>query len=283
MIFIVIPVFNRWNYTRECLLSLRKQDYDNYKIIIVDDGSTDGTSDYLKKDFPEVITIPGDGNLWWTAATNLGVDFAIRNKVLNEENFVLTLNNDTLVPSNFLTNILSGYYKAPKQSLIGATAINAKNGEVYYRGEKIKWFLEASTFFSDKAQKPNNGLQEVTVFPGRGLLIPVNVFEKIGLFDAKNFPHYAADYDFSLRSTKAGFGLYCSWDAVVEIFPDESGSVQLIKKKTVKNYFEHILGIKGAANIVVFVKYAFKHCPLYALPFFLTIGLVRRLFGYFIN
>lgn len=283
MIFIIIPVFNRWDYTRECLLSLRKQDYNNYRIIVVDDGSTDGTSDYLKKDFPEVATIQGDGNLWWTAATNLGIEYATKNKVLNEENFVLTLNNDTLVPSNFLASILSGYHKAPKPSLIGSTAIDAKNGKVYYRGEKIKWFLETSIFFADKEQKPTNGLQEVTVFPGRGLLIPIDVFEKIGLFDAKNFPHYAADYDFTLRATKAGFGLYCSWDAVVEIFPEESGSVQLVRKKTVQNYFGHILGIKGAANIVVFVKYAVKHCPFYALPSFLTIGLVRRLFGYFTN
>lgn len=283
MIFIVIPVFNRWVYTKECLLCLQKQDYTNYKIIVVDDGSTDGTANYLQQEFPNVIVIKGDGNLWWTAATNLGVVFAQKNKVLNEENFVLTLNNDTLVPTNFLTNILSSYRKAAPFSLIGATAVNAKNGQVYYRGEKINWFLESSTFFVSQTDRPENGLQKVTVFPGRGLLISLEVFDTIGLFDEKSFPHYAADYDFTLRANKAGFGLFCSWDAIVEIYPDESGSVQIRNKKTVKNYFEHIFGMKGAANIVTFVKYTFRHCPFYAIPFFLTIGLSRRIFGYFIK
>jgi GT2 family glycosyltransferase len=74
MIFIVIPVHNRRDFTRECLLSLRKQTYKNFKVIIVDDGSMDGTGDMIEKDFPEVIPLKGDGELWWTGATNMGVE-----------------------------------------------------------------------------------------------------------------------------------------------------------------------------------------------------------------
>ena len=54
MLFIVIPVFNRWAFTQACLLSLRQQTQPSFRIIVVDDGSTDGTGERLRHEFPEV-------------------------------------------------------------------------------------------------------------------------------------------------------------------------------------------------------------------------------------
>ena len=63
MIYIVIPVFNRKQFTKDCLDSLRKQTDKRFKVVVVDDGSTDGTSDMLKEEYPEVHILYGDGNL----------------------------------------------------------------------------------------------------------------------------------------------------------------------------------------------------------------------------
>lgn len=69
MIHIIIPVHNRLNFTIDCLNSLKKQDiYNQFNLIVVDDGSTDGTSEYLKKNFPEVKILNGDGSLYWGGA-----------------------------------------------------------------------------------------------------------------------------------------------------------------------------------------------------------------------
>ena len=65
-LFIVIPVHNRKHFTRDCLLSLRKQTFQNFTIIVIDDGSSDGTGEMIQKEFPEVVLLHGDGNLWWT-------------------------------------------------------------------------------------------------------------------------------------------------------------------------------------------------------------------------
>ncbi len=91
MIYIIIPVFNRKNFTRKCLISLRNQSLKNFKIIIIDDGSTDNTSEMLKNEFPEVHVIIGDGNFWWTRSINLGVKYVLENK----GDYILLLNNDT--------------------------------------------------------------------------------------------------------------------------------------------------------------------------------------------
>ena len=72
MISIVIPVHNRREFTRQCLACLAVQTYRNVQTIVVDDGSTDGTDIMISQEFPDVVVMRGDGNLWWTEATNWG-------------------------------------------------------------------------------------------------------------------------------------------------------------------------------------------------------------------
>ena len=70
MVYIVIPCFNRKKLTRGCLQALENQTYKDFKVIVVDDGSTDGTANMITREFPETILLFGDGNLFWTGATN---------------------------------------------------------------------------------------------------------------------------------------------------------------------------------------------------------------------
>src|SRR6185295_5128576 len=102
-IYIVIPVHNRKTFTRDCLRSLENQTVANHhRIIIVDDGSQDGTDEMLSIEFPDVIVLSGNGNLFWTAAINLGIRHALS---LGAE-YVLTLNNDTAASETFMEQML---------------------------------------------------------------------------------------------------------------------------------------------------------------------------------
>ena len=102
MIYIVIPVFNRKHFTKDCLISLRNQTYKYHKTIIVDDGSTDGTKQMLESEFPEVIVLSGDGNLWWTKSINMG----IRHALSLGADYIMTLNNDTIATPDFLEKMM---------------------------------------------------------------------------------------------------------------------------------------------------------------------------------
>lgn len=278
-IYIIIPVHNRKEFTKDCLLSLIKQTYKDFKTIIIDDGSSDGTAEMLANEFPEVHVIKGDGNLWWTAATNHGVKYALENNA----DYVLTLNNDTIATEDFLEKMIYWAAKTPN-SLLGALALNARTEEIIYGGEIINWKFANSKFLLDILPREKwHGLHEVTHFPGRGLLIPIEVFSKVGLYDEKHFPHYAADYDFTHRAIRAGFKAYCNFDAKLFIYPEVSGDAENRKKKSFKNYYKHLFGIKGGGNLRVFIKYAIRNCPPKYLPFFIPIGLIRRIFGYLIK
>ena len=79
MINVVIPVHNRINYTIDCINSLKQQDcVERIKIYVVDDGSTDNTTEIITKKFPDVKIFNGDGTLFWGGAVNYGIDQVIK-------------------------------------------------------------------------------------------------------------------------------------------------------------------------------------------------------------
>lgn len=278
-LFLVIPVHDRINFTIACLESLSKQTVKGFHIIIIDDGSTDGTGECIRENFLDVIILRGDGNLWWTAATNRGVEYALR----HEAEYIMTLNNDTLPLPDFIEKMLFWAAKMPN-ALLGALALDAETKEVVYGGEIINWKTGKFPPLTTERDGENlHGLHIVTHFPGRGLLIPADVFRKIGLYDQKHFPHYAADYDFTHRAARAGYKILCNYDAKLLIYPDASNSVKMRKNKCMKNYLTHLFGINGGGNLLVFTFYAIHNCPTqYLIPFWVQ-GFIRRVIGYWIH
>lgn len=277
MIYLVIPVFNRWNFTDQCLEKLSNQTNKNFRTVVVDHGSTDNTALHIANKYPDVILLSGDSFMWWTAATNFGIKYA-----LNEgADYIITINNDTVPNLDYIEKLYNHIEQYP-DVLIGASAFDASNGKVIYRGETLNWFVESSRKNVCDAQRPDNGLFRVSHFPGRGLLIPSKVFSAVGLFDEVKFPHYMADYDFTLTAARKGFDIYCSYDAMIGIWPEASGANQLKGKKSLQSYKNHLFGIKGGANLPLFYKYVFRHCPYYALPSHLTLGTLRRLIGFWV-
>jgi GT2 family glycosyltransferase len=275
-LFIVIPVHNRREFTRNCLLSLRQQTFRDFATVLVDDGSLDGTAGMLREEFPEVVVIPGDGNLWWSRATNTGVRYALENGA----HYVLTLNNDTIAPLDFIEKLISASEQKPN-ALIGALAVDAHTGQVIYGGEIVSWKTCTFTNLADRLGSGDlHGLHQVTLLPGRGLLVPCDVFNRVGFFDAQRFPQGMADYDFTLRAARAGYGTLCNCDARLLIYPEESGDVRFRRTRSIRNYYSHLFGKKGGGNLGIFWKFAFRNCPRNVLVPFLVVGVLRRIVGY---
>jgi GT2 family glycosyltransferase len=276
---IVIPVFNRKQFTKDCLISLDKQTRPADCIVVVDDGSTDGTSDMIKQEFPKVFVIRGTGNLYWTAAINLGIRYALNHGA----HYILTLNNDTVATPSFVENMLAGA-SADGHALFGALDIDMKTKKPYYGGELFDWKTGKSTFLLNVLPgREQRGLHEVSLFPARGLLIPRKVFDVIGLFEEKKLPHYMADYDFTLMARRHGFRLYCNYDAALYTYPSEGGDHKIRKKKTLRAYFDHLFSIKGGGNLRNFTIYTLRNCPPAQILPALISGYARRLAGFWVK
>jgi len=279
MLYIVTPVFNRVDFTRNYLYALKRQTVKEFKIIIVDDGSEDGTSDMIKDEFPNVIILKGNGNLWWAEATNVGIRYALKNNATS----IMMLNDDTVPETDYIEKMLHWQKNYP-YALLGAFAISADSKKAIYAGQiRNYWTGKSISILNSLKENEMSGLKEVNIFPGRGLLVNVKVFENIGLFDSKNFPQMVADMDFTTRAYNAGYKIYCNLDAKILIYPDESAGIKLIRDKNIKNFYLHLFSIRGAGNLIWLYKYAFKNIVFYKLPSFLFIGTVSRVLGYFKN
>lgn len=279
MISIVIPVHNRKNFTKKCLVSLRNQTHQADYIIVVDDGSKDGTGEMLAQEFPEVITLSGDENLFWTAAINKGIKLAL---ALGSE-YVMTLNNDTIASPTFIEKMMLNVdHYTPV--LLGAFDIDMATQKPYYGGEIFNWRTGSSEYLLNTLKKEEQkGLQEVSLLPARGLLIPRVVFETIGLFAEKQLPHYLADYDFTQRARKIGFKVYCNYDAILYTYPEEGGDYKIRAEKTWRNYFKHLFDIRGGGNLRNFTIYALRNCPKKDILIALFTGYSRRLGGFWLS
>ena len=279
MLYLVIPVFNRLAFTRDCLLSLRRQTTQAFQTIVVDDGSTDGTAEALAREFPEVLVETGDGNLFWTAGVNRG----IRRALAAGATQVMTLNNDLVAEPDFVAQMLAAAARHPTAGL-GALELDMATGEPVYGGERLNWLLHRRHDLL-RALPPaaRHGLHPVTYLPGRGLLIPRAVFERIGLFDEWRLPHYLADFDFTSLARRAGFPVYCNYEARLRTYPDESGQEQTRRQRSLRGYHQHLFGIRGGGNLRNFTHFALKNCPPLLVPVFLLNGYARRVLGYFLH
>lgn len=279
MLYIVIPVFNRWAFTRDCLLSLRQQTATSFRTIVVDDGSTDDTAAGLTQDFPEVLVETGDGNLFWTAGVNKG----IRRALAEGASRVMTLNNDLVAEPDFVAQMLAAAARYPT-ALLGALELDMTTGEPVYGGERLNWLWHRRhDLLRELPTSARHGLHPVTYLPGRGLLIPRVVFERIGLFDQKRLPHYLADFDYTSVARRHGFAVYCNYDARLRTYPDESGQEQTRRVRSLSGYYQHLFGIRGGGNLRNFTHFALKNCPRPYVPLFLLNGYARRLVGYFLH
>ena len=253
--YIVTPVFNRKAHTLKFLKSLQKQSYRNYKVIIVDDGSTDGSAEIIAKDFPDVILIQKDKDMYWSKSTNLGAQKAID---LGAK-YVVTINNDVELDKDWLKelvecadkntdalvgSIIYSLYDKNKIWYFGAS-INQDSGEVLHRYDR------------PLNEKPVNSYW----LTGMGVIIPVKVFNKIGYYDEKKFPQYFGDVDFSLRALQAGYKLFVTPRAIVYNDVSSDSGSQLLKDYKIMAAFKVLFSRYFSDSIGVRYNFYKRHLP----------------------
>ena len=110
LVYAVVPAFNRCDKTLNFLRQFQTVRYPNKRAVICDDGSTDNTYLNIKMNFPDVAVLRGDGNLWWSGGTNM----AVRHALTQGADYILTINDDCHMESDFLDERVKIASKDPK-------------------------------------------------------------------------------------------------------------------------------------------------------------------------
>lgn len=202
---IVTPVHNRRDITLQCLQSLARINSSGLEVhtIIVDDGSTDGTSRAIRKNFPDVEIIQGDGNLWFTEGTNVGIRAALKHK----PDYLLTINDDSVFDEDFLIYMVETAEKYPR-SVVGSLLLlwDAPH-RLFQTAPQWKTFDGGWRHWQNQTvwtvpKKPF----EVDLIVGNCVLTPVKAIEECGLMDSKRYPNFG-DAEYTPRLKRNGWKL----------------------------------------------------------------------------
>jgi GT2 family glycosyltransferase len=254
MVYILIPAHNNKNEVLEVLSCLHKQTYEDIKIVLVDDGSLDSTEAEVRKIYPKVAVLRGNGNLWWTGANVMGLDHILKETKPND--FVLLLNNDLVVDDNYV-EILVNASNCHHRAIVGSVLVDYDNHNFMESGLRLDNQLNISVN-RDNCDIENLEFDTRTdVLPGRGTLVPVEVFAAIGSFNRRMLPHYGADYEFAIRASRAGFRLIVSNKARVFAKLNISG-IDIPDKKIIslRECFTLLFSKRSRCNLLHGLNYA---------------------------
>ncbi|HEY0427885.1 MAG TPA: glycosyltransferase family 2 protein [Pyrinomonadaceae bacterium] len=242
---VVFPVHNRRELTLLCLRSLARIDSENLDVhvVMVDDGSTDGTSEAVENEFPGVEIVKGDGNLWFTEGTNAGVRAALRH---NPE-YVLMMNDDQIFDSQFLRFMVETAEKYPR-SIVGSLLLlwdtPHKLFQVSPRWETFSggWRHWVHQTIWTIPKKP----WEVGIIVGNCLLVPAEAIQECGLMDSKRFPNFG-DAEYTPRMKKNGWRLLIEPRARVFCQPNTIPS-KIAKMSLKEKYNALFVNLKAIQN-----------------------------------
>lgn len=206
---IVVVNWNGLDYTSACLDSLRKVDFPNFKVLVVDNASQNPEGVQLKAAFPEIQMIQSKKNLGFTGGNNLGMKAAL------DQGFshVLLLNNDTLVEPDFLDNMINIFVSDPKVGVVQPMICFLHDrGKIWSAGGKWRSFLSRAVTLGDR-KKLDAYLVKTTELDwatGCAFLVSAKAIREVGPLD-DHFFAYFEDVDWSLRFKRAGYQIrFCS-------------------------------------------------------------------------
>jgi glycosyltransferase involved in cell wall biosynthesis len=241
---VIIPTYNRKGLLRESLASLARQTYprDGFEVLIVDDGSTDGTEAVSREAFPFTLRYLWQSNQGDAAARNLGVQ-------QSQADFLVFLDDDILVEPGYLAHLIDAHDTREDRIVVGTCNL---------------WLEETSSFSQSlHTSLPSDQTDTITELPFRDVFsnnmsLRRNAYFKIGMMQGLDFPGSSmwCDLDFSYRAYRQGFE-----------FRRSSGAICWHRDHTARSLDVHKKRVRTAAYraVVLFQKYPelLAHLPMF--------------------
>jgi GT2 family glycosyltransferase len=201
-IAVVLVNWNNEGDTAECLASLAEQTYDDFCVIVVDNGSKQESIDYLTERFDWPIYIRNNENLGATGGYNSG----IREALDRDAEYVLLLNNDTAVEPMFLVDLVGSLDDLPADAGVVEPAIHTyESNNLWAAGADINLYTGSTSHRHENP--PYNEAEPVDYAVAAAVLIDTDVFRDVGLIDDDFFIYYD-EPEFCTRARDAGWSVW---------------------------------------------------------------------------
>jgi GT2 family glycosyltransferase len=267
LVYVVVLNWNGWHDTARCLASLQSSTYPNLHVVVIDNGSTDGSPGHLAAllEAPWGELVQAGRNLGFTGGANAGLRLALERGA----DYAFLLNNDAMVAPDCITALVEAAEQKPEVGLVGPKiAWAAEPDRIWSAGMSVAWHrvtIESHHNAPDDGRF--DGCRIVQGLSGCALLVKRAALERVGLLDERYFAYYE-DLDWCLRARQEGFRcLYVGAARASHVGSATSNPNTSRSQSAFLNYY-------AARNILLFVR---THAPRGLRPLALARQLGRLL------
>lgn len=209
---VLIPNYNGKEHLKECLTSLRKQSYSKFKVILLDNNSTDSSSQYVKNNFPEVDVLSFDKN-HGAIVNNKGIEYSLRKY---RPKYISILNNDTKTDKDWLKHLVQSIEAEKRIAAVASNMLFYDNPDMI-NSQGCTCTSIGDGYDINMNRKLEDSLEnhsEVLYASTGAILIKASALRKIGVFDDRYFI-YSEDLDWGWRANMLGYKIIFSEKAMV--------------------------------------------------------------------
>lgn len=199
LVYIVLVNYNGMKYLHEFMESIEKQTYNNFKVVLVDSASGDGSPQWFQKNYGQYKTIIKNENVGFAKGCNIGIEFAEKDGA----DYILLLNIDTVLENNLLEELVNN---SDRNTVVSPKIYSTRDKvNIWYAGGGLDFTTGCHIQYHDERLETGNHrpAHRISFVSGCCMLIPMTVIKKVGVLDEKFFMYYDDD-DLSIRYRKAG-------------------------------------------------------------------------------
>jgi GT2 family glycosyltransferase len=208
MVSIITVNYNGLKDTRNFLASL-KQNIDNadYEMIVVDNGSVQNEAIILQDEFEWAKVIRSEENLGFAGGNNIGIDNA-------NGNFLLFINNDIIISSEFLTSLINRLSSDEKIGIVSPKIVYSDNRLCYGGCQPLGKYLIKINYITDNRNPQTNLATETSLAHGAAMITKREVIEKVGKWP-ENYFLYSEEVDYCLTIKRDGYTIWYEPESIV--------------------------------------------------------------------
>lgn len=215
---IIIPNYNGKHFMEPCLASLKEQTCQDYKVLVIDNASTDGSLEYMKEHYPKIEVIALDKNYGFSKAVNVGIQHSTTP-------YVILLNNDTTVDPHYVEEMVKAIERSPRIFSVSSKMIQMYHPELIDSAGDLYTLLGWGVCRGTGRPVSNyTEADEIFTACAGAAIYRRSAFSKIGYFDENHFA-YLEDIDIGYRAKIYGYkNTYCPTALVYHVGSGTSGS-----------------------------------------------------------
>lgn len=255
-IYILLPVHNRKKITNCFIECLKRQRYTNYHLVLIDDGSDDGTSEMVLENIPMATVLRGTGDWWWAKSLQRGLNW-VKKQSPDDNSLVLFINDDVSFEPDYLENA-ARLMKNKTGTLVLSRLLDKDSNQPMESGITVNLgWLKFDTATSH---------DQINCLSTRGLFASWLDVEVIGGFNYKLLPHYLSDYEYTIRAYKKGIKCETSKEILIQANFESTG-YHVHREEKISDLLKNLFSRKSPHNPVymsLFVVLVVK--PVWVLP-----------------